>query len=131
MSAAAARTTVHIDEVEYELKKRLPPKFPKTKNDIYITRNTSLEGQKARIQKLLDEKFDEVVLHGLGAAVSRTINLALQLQRRLADTVKLDVRTSSVMVTDDLFPLYDEVDFATRNRSISAVHILISRRTHP
>uniref|UniRef100_A0A0N5AQU6 Ribonuclease P protein subunit p20 n=1 Tax=Syphacia muris TaxID=451379 RepID=A0A0N5AQU6_9BILA len=120
-----------IDEVEYELRKRLPPKFSNDRNDVYITRNTSLESQKRRIQKMLDEKYDDVVLHGLGAAVSRTINLALQLQRRMADSVKLDVRTSTVKVTDDLFPLYDEVDFATRNRLISAVHIRISRRTIP
>ncbi|VBB25694.1 unnamed protein product [Acanthocheilonema viteae] len=119
---------IHFDEVEYELRKNLPPQFSKRKNDIYITRHTSIAAQKARVIRLLDEKMDEVVLHGLGAAVSRTINVALQIQRKLVDTVKLDVKTGTVKVTDSLFPLYDEVDFKTRNRSISAVHIRISRR---
>ncbi|VDK75516.1 unnamed protein product [Litomosoides sigmodontis] len=119
----------HFDEVEYELRKNLPPHFPKAKNDIYITRHTSIVAQKARIIKLLDEKMNEVILHGLGAAVSRTINVALQIQRKLVDTVKLDVRTGTVKVTDSLFPLKDEMDFKTRNRLISAVHIRISRRT--
>ncbi|KAM3721894.1 NADPH:adrenodoxin oxidoreductase [Dirofilaria immitis] len=118
----------HIDEIEYELRKNLPPQFPKAKNDVYITRHTSIAAQKARIIRLLDEKMDEVVLHGLGTAVSRTINVALQIQRKLVDTVKLDVKTGTIKVTDSLFPLYDEVDFKTRNRLISAVHIRISRR---
>ncbi|MCP9264211.1 Ribonuclease P protein subunit p20 [Dirofilaria immitis] len=114
--------------IEYELRKNLPPQFPKAKNDVYITRHTSIAAQKARIIRLLDEKMDEVVLHGLGTAVSRTINVALQIQRKLVDTVKLDVKTGTIKVTDSLFPLYDEVDFKTRNRLISAVHIRISRR---
>ncbi|MFH4978479.1 hypothetical protein AB6A40_005188 [Gnathostoma spinigerum] len=119
-----------VDEVEYELRKRLPPRFPRTESDVYITRNTSLVGQRARVQRLLDNKVDEVYLHGIGAAVSRTINLALQLQRKMNDSIRLDVLTSTVKVTDDLFPLYDEVDFKTRNRNISAVHIRLSRRDH-
>lgn len=55
--------------------------------------------QKARIIKLLDEKMSEVILHGLGAAVSRTISVALQIQRKLFDTVKLDVKTGTVKVS--------------------------------
>ncbi|VDN58361.1 unnamed protein product [Dracunculus medinensis] len=116
-----------IDTVEYEIKKGLPPRFPRTKSDIYITRHTSIGAQKARIEKLLDNKFNSVTLHGLGAAVNRTVNVALQIQRKLVDSVKLDVRTSTVRVTDDLFPLYDEVDFKTNVRNISAVHIKITR----
>lgn len=118
----------HIDEAEYELRKNLPPQFPKRRNDVYITRHTKLAAQKARVTRMLNEKVDEVTLHGLGAAISRTINVALQIQRKLADTVQLDVRTGTIKVTDDLFPLYDEVDFRTRNRLVSAVHIKISRR---
>uniref|UniRef100_A0A0M3HUK9 Ribonuclease P n=1 Tax=Ascaris lumbricoides TaxID=6252 RepID=A0A0M3HUK9_ASCLU len=116
-------------QVEFELRKRLPPQYPKSKNDVYITRHTSLAGQRRRVQQLMDSHMDEVVLHGIGSAVSRTINLALQIQRKLADSLKLEIKTSTVRVTDDLFPLYDEVDFASRNRSISAVHIRLSRRS--
>ncbi|VDK72656.1 unnamed protein product [Anisakis simplex] len=122
---------MQLFQVEYELKKRLPPKYQKSKNDIYITRNTSLSRQSNRVQKILDSELDEVVLHGIGAAVSRTLNLALQIQRKLSNSVQLHIRTSTVKVTDDLFPLYDEVDFTSRNRSISAIHIRISRRVLP
>ncbi|KHN84527.1 Ribonuclease P protein subunit p20 [Toxocara canis] len=117
-----------VDEVEFELRKRLPSRYPKSKGDVYITRHTSMAAQRSRIQQLLDSDVDEVILHGIGSAVSRTVNLALQIQRKLANSVKLNVRTSTIRVTDDLFPLYDEVDFTSRNRSISAVHIRISRR---
>lgn len=118
----------HINEVEYELRKNLPPHYPKTKSDIYITRHTCLAAQKTRVIKLLDEKVDYVVLHGLGKAISRTINVALQIQRELVNTVDLDVKTGTVQVNDDLYPLYDEVDRKTRSRPISAVHVKISRR---
>uniref|UniRef100_A0A0R3RVX0 Ribonuclease P protein subunit p20 n=1 Tax=Elaeophora elaphi TaxID=1147741 RepID=A0A0R3RVX0_9BILA len=114
--------------IEYELRKNLPPQFSKAKNDIYITRHTSIAAQKARAIRLLDEKMDEVVLHGLGRAVSQTIDVALQIQRKLVNTVKLDVKTGTVKVTDNLFPLYDKVDLKTRNRLISAVHVRISRQ---
>lgn len=42
--------------------------------------------------------MDEVTLHGLGATVSRTISVALQVQRKLLETVKLDVKTDTVRV---------------------------------
>lgn len=46
--------------------------------------------------------MDEVVLHGLGAAVSRTINVALQIQRKLVNTVKLDVKTGTIKVINSI-----------------------------
>lgn len=64
-----------------------------------MCRHTSIGAQKARIEKLLDNKFNSVTLHGLGAAVNRTVNVALQIQRKLVDSVKLDVRTSTVRVS--------------------------------
>ncbi len=33
-----------------------------------------------------------IVLHGLGAAINRTINLALQLQQRFSDTLIVSLR---------------------------------------
>lgn len=61
-------------------------------------RHTSLAGQRRRVQQLMDSHMDEVVLHGIGSAVSRTINLALQIQRKLADSLKLEIKTSTVRV---------------------------------
>lgn len=75
-------------------------------NFAVIFRHTSIAAQKARIIRLLDEKMDEVILHGLGAAVSRTINVALQIQRKLVDTVKLDVKTGTVKVSKRFMKYY-------------------------
>lgn len=70
---------------------------------IYIFRHTKLAAQKARVTRMLNEKVDEVTLHGLGAAISRTINVALQIQRKLADTVQLNVRTGTIKVNLPFF----------------------------
>ncbi|VDM95175.1 unnamed protein product [Thelazia callipaeda] len=118
-----------VDETKYELRKNLPPQLHKTSNDVYITRRTNLEAQRTRIIKLLDEKVDHVVLHGLGASISRTIDVALQVQKKLVNTVDLHVKTATIRVTDSLFPVLDEVDFKMRNRLISAIYICITRRT--
>ncbi|VDM48777.1 unnamed protein product [Toxocara canis] len=67
-------------------------------------RHTSMAAQRSRIQQLLDSDVDEVILHGIGSAVSRTVNLALQIQRKLANSVKLNVRTSTIRV--NLFTLF-------------------------
>jgi hypothetical protein len=44
----------------------------------------------------LDSDTKEVILHGLGAAINRTCNLALYLQKIHCDTLEFDIKTSSV-----------------------------------
>ena len=71
-----------LDHVE----KRPAMKFSSSKNDVYINRNSAFPVQLERAYKLLNEG-ETIVIHGLGAAIHRAINIALQLQQRFADTL--------------------------------------------
>ena len=51
--------------------------------------------------------LDELTIHGLGAAIHRAINLALQLQETSSYSLQLSATTSTVELTDDLEPLTD------------------------
>ena len=119
-----------INNEEYAFRKRLPRKLPTRKCDVYVTRKTDFKGQLARCQKKLDDG-NVVYVHGLGAAVNRAINLALQLKQRGLGSVELDVHTSTVELTDDLEPLTDEHDADTMTRNNSAVHIRVFRPEIP
>lgn len=119
-----------IDNEEYAFRKRLPKKLPTRKCDVYVTRKTDFKGQLERCQKKLDDG-NVVYVHGLGAAVNRAINLALQLKQRGLGSVELAVHTSTVELTDDLEPLTDEHDADTMSRNNSAVHIRVFRPEIP
>jgi hypothetical protein len=79
-----------LDPVEYTLRKRLPHRLPRRPNDIYVNMKTDFKAQLARCQKLLDggargqNACTEIYIHGLGLAINRAINIALQLQAALA-----------------------------------------------
>jgi len=120
-----------MDDEEFQVRKRLPPRFPVRKNDVYITRRTNFKAQLARCEKLLDSGFDAIYIHGLGAAVNRAINLGLQLKRRGLGSLDVAVNTSTVEVTDDLEPLLDDLESQSRVRNCSAVHIKVFRSDHP
>jgi len=121
----------NFDPDEYELRKRLPTRFSTQKNDVYVTCKTDFKAQLARCQKLLDGGYDQVFVHGLGVAVNRAINLALQIKRRGLGSIDLDVNTSTIDVTDDLEPLMDHLDPKSHFRHVSAVHIRIFRPETP
>lgn len=116
-----------IDREEYQLKKRLPAKLPRRKNDVYVSRKTNFHAQLGRCQKLL-ETGNEVFIHGLGTAINRAINLALQLKEQGLGTVEVSTHTSSVELVDDFEPETDELEPETRTRQNSAVHIRVYRR---
>ncbi|XP_046396599.1 ribonuclease P protein subunit p20 [Ischnura elegans] len=111
----------------YALKKRLPPRLPRKKNEIYATKKTPFKAQLARCEKLLQEGESEIIIHGLGAAVVVAVNLALQLRDVFHQTLDLDVRTDTVDIIDDLEPQDDETEPATSTRQNSAVHIRVFR----
>ncbi|GFS06990.1 ribonuclease P protein subunit p20 [Elysia marginata] len=119
-------TGSQFDEEEYSLRKRLPPRLPLRPNDVYVSERTHFKAQENRCQKLLDSG-NEVIIHGLGKAVNRAINLALQLQTLGAGTVQLATQTSSVEITDDLIPETDEGEARTSTRTNSAIHIRVFR----
>jgi len=95
------REKVVYDNEEYILRKRLPPRYPSRPNDVYVNSKTNFKAQLARCFKALEnENF--VLIHGLGAAVSIAINLALQVQLKSAFAVEIAVNTSTVDLTGNL-----------------------------
>lgn len=111
----------------FNLKKRLPPRLPREKNEVYANKKSSFQAQLSRCEKLLQSGENEIIIHGLGAAVVVAVNLALQLRDRFHQTVDLDVRTDTVDIVDDLEPQDDETEPATSTRQNSAIHIRIFR----
>ncbi|KAJ4442700.1 hypothetical protein ANN_04289 [Periplaneta americana] len=81
---------------EHVLKKRLPPRLPRRNNDVYITNKSNYQGQLSRCEKLLNDGESEIVIHGLGAAVPRAVNLALHLKSKHLGTIEVAVNTSTV-----------------------------------
>ncbi len=117
-----------IDPEEYELRKMLPPRFTTRKNDVYVTKRTDFKAQEARCTKLLDSGYEEIYIHGLGAAVNRAINLALQLEQKSLGLIKLESATSTLEVTDHMQPLLDDLEPKIRSRLVSAIHIRVWRK---
>ena len=119
-----------MDREEYRLRKRLPPRLPKRKNDVYISRRVNFQAQLKRCQKLLDSG-NEVYIHGLGAAINRAVNVALQLKENGRGTVEVSVYTSTVDLVDDLEPDNDDDAPEVQHRNNSAMHIKVFRPDLP
>ena len=63
-----------------------------------FNRKTSLQGEARKLEKALNEKFDEVFMHGLGTAINKTVDLAFEMDRLMGGTVGCDIQTSTVEV---------------------------------
>ncbi|XP_065066148.1 ribonuclease P protein subunit p20-like [Rhopilema esculentum] len=107
--------------------KRAPPRPVKSKNTILVHRKSDFKTQLERCQRLLDKGEDELQIHGLGAAINRSINMALQLQLRAKGTLKLITTTSTVDLVDDFEPVHEEIDPYAKSRSCSAIHIILRK----
>ncbi|XP_053789921.1 ribonuclease P protein subunit p20 [Vidua chalybeata] len=79
-----------------------PPAGGPGSNDVFVTSRSDFRAQLRRCQRLLAPGGGpgggpgELRLHGLGLAVPRTINLALQLQAGAGGALRLHASTSSV-----------------------------------
>jgi len=109
----------------HKREKRMPPRLQSTPHDIYIGRNSPFDAQLKRAQKLLDDGQQRIVLHGLGAAINRCINLALKIQHIYA---QISVETDTVPLVDDLPADDPQATPRVQSRNNSAVHITIKRR---
>ncbi|KAL4237490.1 ribonucleases P/MRP protein subunit pop7 [Mactra antiquata] len=115
-----------IDNEECVLRKRLPRKLPKRDCDVYVNNKTDFRQQLKRCQKILDNG-NLVCIHGLGVAINKAVNIALQLKASGMGTVEVSVHTSTVELIDDIEPLTDERDVDSMSRNNSAVHIRVYR----
>lgn len=114
----------HRDPEEYAIFKRLNNKqFSKRPNDIYVTRKTNFKAQLERCMKLISSNgnYREITIYGMGSALQRTINLALQFQ--LKTNCQLQTSISSVEVTDHLMPLLDDLEPMNDTRWVSTITI--------
>ncbi|CAI8051256.1 Ribonuclease P protein subunit p20 [Geodia barretti] len=122
----------HYRCVYQDVRRKRPPKrLSQRPNDIYVNRNSDFSGQLARSHKLLDQGAQELFIHGLGAAIHRAINLALQLKETSSHSLEVSCTTSTVELVDDLEPLDDESDFKTQTRPSSAIHIRLYKTPPP
>lgn len=120
-----AKKNSDLDVEEYRFQKRLPPTFPRHKNDVYINHKSPFIAQFNKCKSLLSNGDKEICIHGLGASVNTAINLALQLKSYFLDTVVLDTNTSTVNLVDDFIPTTNKGKYRTEFRKNSAVHIKI------
>lgn len=112
---------------DHVVRKRQPPRPPKRPNDVYVTNRSNFQSELAKCEKLLEGGETEVFIHGLGAAVNRAVNLALQLESKYLGTVQLTVNTSSATLIDDLEPVHDQATYDTQTRQNSVIHIRVHR----
>ncbi|CAG0890739.1 unnamed protein product, partial [Darwinula stevensoni] len=161
-----------LDPLAFTLKKRLPHRFPKRFNDIYVTRKSNfkaslfrafylmarvaflpfiapanffcligiernipililLELAKYKVcEKLIESGESELFIHGLGAAVNRAVNLALQLTLQYPEVLGIHCNTSTVELTDDLESHNESMEPRTQKRNNSAIHIRVYRLAH-
>lgn len=124
-SAEGSQRRAKFDPDEYQMRKRRPAQPPRRENDIYVNTSTNFKAQLARCRKLIDSGQQEIFVHAMGAAVSRAINMALQIETQFQGLVELDVRTSTEELVDDLEPQTDDVEPQMQRRQTSAVHIRI------
>ncbi|PAV77117.1 hypothetical protein WR25_14222 isoform C [Diploscapter pachys] len=85
-----------INPVDFERKRLQPSKCSTSPNHFYITKKTSLQGEARKLEKALNEKFDEVFVHGLGTAINKTVDLAFEMDRLMGGTVGCHIQTSTV-----------------------------------
>ncbi|XP_040271276.1 ribonuclease P protein subunit p20 isoform X1 [Bufo bufo] len=135
-SARADKRVCHVMADQTSLQERPPthrrrpaPRPPRGPNDIYVNTKTDFRAQLSRCRRLLESGGQkELRVHGLGLAIGRAINLALQLQLAMPETLLLSASTSTVELTDDLEAEGGEDgEPGTRNRNNSAIHIRVYR----
>nr|XP_056719780.1 ribonuclease P protein subunit p20 [Euleptes europaea] len=121
----------HPTETEFALRRRLPRRLPRRRSDIYVNMKTDFKAQLSRCQKLLGPggSCSEICIHGLGLAISRAINIALQLEATGGGALQLAANTSTVELADVAEPEGDGEEPLARTRNNSAIHIRVCRVT--
>ncbi|KAJ3046227.1 ribonucleases P/MRP protein subunit pop7 [Rhizophlyctis rosea] len=123
---APTTTTDGIPGLDRKRHKRAPQRPPTLETDIYVSKKSNFAGYASRAQKLLDRKdITHLTIHGLGAAITRAINLALYLKEKNPDAFSWTITTSSVKLYDDVEPEDVDDDLTTDVRTNSAIHIKI------
>lgn len=95
------------------------------KTDIYVSRKSAYPALLKRATQLLeDNTIKSFVIHGMGAALNRAIELALELQQSYPQRFKWDITTDTVKLIDDV---EEEASSSVETRCNSAIHIAINK----
>ncbi|RKP09408.1 hypothetical protein THASP1DRAFT_28810, partial [Thamnocephalis sphaerospora] len=111
--------------------KRAPIRQPIQPNEIFVRSNCHFRPLMGRAKSLLssDEAgFDFIVLHGVGAAIGSTINLAISIQYMMHDQVTLETTTSTTTFIDDTIPDDPDAEIETNQRTCSSIQVIIRRK---
>jgi len=109
----------------------MPPRLPRRNIDVYITPKTQFKAQLSRCSQLLTSGEPEILIHALGNAIPRALNLVNVLQKHFP-LLCVDPRTTTLELTDNFEPhtSLDNADCeAGATRFNSAIHIRLSRPT--
>lgn len=114
-------------------KRKIHKKIPASETFFYINRTTALHPLLKKIRKqLIQKEVRLVTLCGMGAAVTKTASLALQIQDMIGgDSVCTTiVRTGTVDIVDEIVPDDPDELISTSTRKNSKIEVdLVSRRT--
>ncbi|KAI8050987.1 hypothetical protein BDF22DRAFT_694278 [Syncephalis plumigaleata] len=117
----ASSTIKKSSRIRRHVAKRAPQRPATKANDIYVTRKSSFHGQLARAKKLLasnEPRFETIIVHGLGAAIPRAIELATAIETSMRHQY----------FRYDIYPKDQEIMPSTQERFNSAIHIAIRRK---
>lgn len=84
-------------------------------NEIYLGRKKPIKVYQRRIEDLLNDKHEEILLHGSGMAIATVIELVNEVRPLFKD---MTIKTSSVQVID-------ESSKGSKIRAIPAIHVLL------
>lgn len=121
----------NVDLSQYRIAKRVPHHAAPSRTDVYVSRKSRPMAQLAHIRTLLlhpdaRKRVPSVAVFGLGAAMSRAVELALRVAE--AAPVELVTTTGTLPLHDDYEPLVEGLPAFTRTRHNSFVRIELSRR---
>lgn len=110
----------------------MPPRLPRRNIDVYITPKTQFKAQLSRCSQLLTSGEPEILIHALGNAIPRALNLVNVLQKQFP-LLAADPHTATLELTDNFEPhsSADNCDAETgASRFNSAIHIRLFRPNH-
>lgn len=98
-------------------------------NYICVTRRTTIATYLSRCKKLLvDQGYNELHLHALGAAIPHLLMLAVSLPPILPfakDEVQIETRTGTVVLVDEVIPEDEDEDITMRQRGKASASVII------
>ncbi|EAL62877.1 RNase P protein subunit [Dictyostelium discoideum AX4] len=113
------------DPTKYVYMRRVVQRPYAKKNEIYLSNNGKFLYYVKRAKNLLfNQREKEIIIHGLGAAISLAVELSLYLQKDI-EGLTLSTTTSSEEIIDQYDPLVNDLEPVLKIRHASAIHIKI------